>query len=196
MPEKHHRNCNLCQAIRGRFSLITKSSILFCLSVIFSLSVTAQENCPKIQPTAEILLNLQLGMSVDEVGNKLGKGLKIKNKSDGDYRFFQNYIGKKPPHNLSEVQAIYLRFFEKKLYQIEIFYTENKIPSDLRNFAEIVSKQLNLPVADWKFAHRQAVFKCGGNSLKIDYQLNPRIELTDEIRLKKVTEQYKSIKDN
>ena len=44
----------------------------------------------------------------------------------------------------------------------------------------MVSNKLSLPVDDWKFANKQAVLKCGEASLKIDYQLNPRIELTDE----------------
>ena len=36
--------------------------------------------------------------------------------------------------------------------------------------------------------HRQAVFKCGETSLTIDYQLNPRIELTDETVRQKIAD--------
>ena len=132
-------------------------------------------------------------MTVDEVNRKFGN-LKIRIKNNDDYRFFQNYIDKKPPQNLSGVRAIYLRFFEKKLYQIEIFYEENKYPADIKSFTEIVSNQLNLPVLDWKFANRQAVFACSENSLKIDYQLNPRIELTNEIVKKQIDEINKKTK--
>ncbi len=169
-----------------------KIAILFLLT--FSFCVQAQENCVPIQQTSDILLNLQLEMSVEEVSNKLGKGLNIKTKKDDDYRFFQNYIGKKPPKNLEGVRAMYLRFFGKKLYQIEIFYEEDKYPSEIKSFAEIISNKLNLPVADWKFAYRQAVLKCGERSLIADYQLNPRIELTNEPIKKQVDEINKKTK--
>ncbi len=173
-----------------------KSLILFCLLVIISLSVPAQENCSQITTNSSFFLSLQPGMNVVEVNQKLGRSVQIKIKNNDDYRFFQNYIDRQPPNNLSGVRAFYLRFFEKKLYQIEVFYEENKYPSDLKSFTEIISNQLNLPLSDWKFAHRQAVLKCGEISLKVDYQLNPRIELTDETILKKVTEKYKSAKDD
>ena len=155
-----------------------KIALIFLL--IFSASAFAQENCNEIQQTSDDLLNLRLGMTADEVNQKLGKSLNIKIKNDNDFRFFQNYIGKKTPKNLSGIRAIYLRFFKKKLYQIEIFYEENKYPSEIKEFVEVVSNKLSLPVDDWKFANKQAVLKCGEASLKIDYQLNPRIELTDE----------------
>jgi hypothetical protein len=170
-----------------------KILLILSLLVVISLSVSAQANCPLI-PTTNILLNLQLGMSAVEVNQKLGPGFQIKIKNDKDYRFFQNYIDRQPPGNLSGVRAFYLRFFEKKLYQIEIFYEEDKFPSDLKSFTETISNQMNLPVSDWKITHLQAVLTCGENSLKIDYQINPRIELTDETVLKKVTEKYKSDK--
>jgi len=173
-----------------------KFLIPFCLLAIISLSVSAQENCSSI-PTSTILLNLRLGMSAVEVNQNLGKSFQIKIKKDDDYRFFQNYIDRQPLGNLSGVRAFYLRFFfEKKLYQIEVFYEENKFPSDLKSFTEAISNQLSLPLSDWKVAHRQAVLKCGESSLKIDYQLNPRLELTNEIILQKVAEKYKSPKEN
>ena len=160
---------------------------------LFTLSAYSQDSCPPIQQTSEILLNLQLGMTVEEV-NKRFSSLKIKIKNNDDYRFFQNYIDKNPPNNLSGVRAIYLRSFEKKLYQIEIFYEENKFPADIKSFTEIVSANLNLPVTNWKFANRQAVLKCAERSLIADYQLNPRIELTDEAIRKKVDEINKKTK--
>lgn len=173
-------------------NLYPKIALLFLLT--FTFSVHAQENCTQFTNTSAILLNLQLGMTSQEVSSKLGKNLGINTKKDKDYRFFQNYINKKTPQNLSGVRTIYLRFFEKKLYQIEIFYDENKYPTDIKNFSEIVSAQLNLPVADWKIAHRQAVFNCGETSLEIDYQLNPRVELTNETIVKQVAEINKKTK--
>lgn len=167
---------------------------MFCFVAGFSVSAFAQETCPQFTNTSNILLNLQLGMTAVDVTNKLGKALKIKVKKDEDYRFFQNYIDKKPPPNLNGVRAIYLRFFEKKLYQIEIFYEENKYPSAIKSFTGIISTELNLPASDWKFANRQAVLKCSESSLTADYQLNPRIELTNETVRTKVDEINKKTK--
>lgn len=168
-----------------------KIAVIFLLAI--SISAYAQENCVQITNTSEILLNLKLGMTVDEVNQRFSS-FNIKIKNNEDYRFFQNYIDRKPPKNLNGVRTIYLRFFEKKLYQIEIFYEENKYPADIKNFSEIVSTQLNLPVVNWEFVHRQAVLKCGETSLAIDYQLNPRIELTNETIRKKVDEANKKTK--
>lgn len=176
-------------------SFYARSAILVWFLAGFSAFVSAQENCVPILRTSDDLLNLQLGMTVDEVRNKFGNVLQLKTKSDGDYRFFQNYIGKNPPKNLSEVRAIYLRFFEKRLYQIEIFYAENKYPSEIKAFAEIISNRLSLPLANWRFAHRQAVLKCAERLLLADYQLNPRIELTNETVRLKVAEAGKTEKE-
>lgn len=173
-------------------SFYPKIALIFLLT--FSFSAFAQETCTQITQTADVLLNLQLGMSVEEVSNKLGKNLGIKTKKKGDYRYFQNYINKKPPSNLTDIRAFYLRFFEKKLYQAEIFYVENKYPSEIKKFAEIISTQLNLPLTDWKFANKQGVLQCGENSVTADYQLNPRIELTNEAIKKKVDEINKKTK--
>jgi hypothetical protein len=174
------------QFIGNHYTITPMKSIYpkIALIFLFAVSTYAQDNC--LTNTSEILLNLQLGMTVEEV-NRRFSNLKIRIKTDDDYRFFQNYIDKKPPNNLTGVRALYLRFFEKKLYQIEIFYEENKYPADIKSFAEIVSTNLNLS-ADWKFAHRQAVYQCGESWLKIDYQLNPRIELTDETIRQKVAD--------
>lgn len=172
-------------------SFYPKIAVIFLLAISFS--AYSQENCVQITNTSEILLNLKLEMTVDEVNQKFGS-FKIKIKNSDDYRFFQNYIDRKPPKDLNGVRAIYLRFFNKKLYQIEVFYEENKYPTDIKNFAEIISTQLNLPIADWKFANRQGVLNCGETSIKADYQLNPRIELTNEAIRKQVDEANKKTK--
>ena len=173
-------------------NIYPKIALIFLLT--FSFSAFAQETCTQLTQTADILLNLQLGMSVEDVSNKLGKNLGIKTKKKGDYRYFQNYINKKPPNNLTGIRAFYLRFFEKKLYQAEIFYVEDKYPPEIKSFAEIISTQLSLPLTDWKFANKQGVFRCGDNSITADYQLNPRIELTNETIKKQVDETNKKTK--
>jgi hypothetical protein len=87
-------------------------------------------------------------MTPAEVKNVFGKSLKLKIKKEGS--FFENFITKAPPAFLPGVRALYLRFFDYKLYQIEIFYqTENKTAGHdekkLAEFVDVLSTGKNLP---------------------------------------------------
>src|SRR5688500_12787886 len=103
--------------------------------------------------------------------------LKIKNTKTGT--FFQNFIKNSPPNNLNGVRAIYLRFFDSRLYQIEIFYENEN--ANLENFVRDFSQKQNLPQEFWKIKHGIALLDCDGFSVKADNFLNPRIQLTDEL---------------
>jgi hypothetical protein len=169
-------------------SFCVKSAIVFWLLAVMVSASRAQENCAWTNQTADIILNLRLGMTTEEAQAALGKDLKIKLNPKGDYRFFQNYIDKNPPPKLRGVRALYLRFFERKLYQIEIFYNEEFSPT-LENFAARLAAQLDFPASEWIYENKKAEIRCGENSLAADYVLNPRVELTDETILAKVSEQ-------
>ena len=123
----------------------------------------------------------------DEVRAVFGKDLKIKLKTKGDYRFFQNYINKTPPPKLSGVRALYLRFFDGKLYQIEVFY-EKEFSLTLEDFTEMIARQLNFSPAEWIYENKAAAIRCQENAILADYVLNPRIQLTNETVLTKVNE--------
>jgi hypothetical protein len=161
------------------------------LSLLLSLTVfaaprAAQNTCGAEMPQAPVLLNLKLGMSPAGARSVFGKDLKIKNKRSGEYTFFQNFIERRAPNSLAGVRALYLRFFDGSLYQIEIFYENSTPPATLENFINQQSTKLNVPVEAWKIKYGIAEINCGDFSLAADRFLNPRLQLTDRINLEKV----------
>lgn len=170
-----------------------KFFLAICFLILFSAQMQAQNSCVWISQTTPLALNLRLGMTTLEARAAVGKTPKISNKTKGDYRFFQNYIGKTPPPNLRDVRALYLRFFDGRLYQIEIFYEQAVTPS-LENFAERVAQSYGFSVPGWTREKTGVVNRCGEYSLAADYVLNPRLELTNETVLKRANDSNKSKK--
>jgi hypothetical protein len=127
------------------------------------------------------LFGLNLKMSPAQAKSILGKNLKIKNKNKGEYIFFQNYIEKPAPNSLNGVRAVYLRFFDGGLYQIEVFYENRSDWQTLADFAGSQSAKFGLPVSVWQTESGVARADCGEVSLVADVILNPHLELTDEI---------------
>ncbi|MGI8641014.1 MAG: hypothetical protein ACR2MG_13855 [Pyrinomonadaceae bacterium] len=158
-----------------------KTIFLIIVMLVSSASKAAAqiEKCTPALSNAPTLLNLRLGMSPKEARNVFGGKLKIKVKKEGS--FFQNYIEKKPPPFLPNIRALYLRFFEAKLYQIEIFYELQNQKTTLEEFTDQLSAQLNLPPNLWTTEYGKAKLDCTVFSLVADNVLNPRVELTDEI---------------
>lgn len=156
----------------------------FSLALLFALAAAAQNVQPCALTGAPRLFGLSLGMSAAEVRGALGKNPSIKVKSNGDRTFFQNYIGKKAPARLNGVRAFYLRFLDGGLYQIEIFYEERSDVPTLEIFTANISAQMNLlPQANWRFAQNRASIDCGAFTISADKPLNPRVVLTDKIKL-------------
>jgi hypothetical protein len=152
----------------------------FLFTLLLASAATAQENCELKSKTAPLLLNLQIGMSPEQTQAIFGRDLKIKIKKRGERTFFQNYIKKPAPASLRGVRALYLRFFDRLLYQIEIFYEPRADLKTLEDITEALSSQLSFSVSDWKIENNLAEILCGETSLVADNVLNPRIELTDE----------------
>ena len=153
--------------------------IVFLLIFLFVSNASAQsQNCNLPITDAPALLGLRLGMSPKEAKNVFGGKLKIKVKKEGT--FFQNYIDKNPPPSLLNVRALYLRFFEAKLYQIEIFYAPQNQRKTLAEFVAQLDVKLNLPNV-WENEYGQAELNCKTFSLIADNVLNPRVQLTDEV---------------
>jgi hypothetical protein len=162
---------------------LVKLPIAFLLIIFFAFCAAAQDSKVCALTSAPRLEGLSLGMSPAEVQGVFGRSLKIKVKADGDRVFFQNYIGKKAPASLSGVRALYLRFLDGRLYQIEIFYEERADAPTLEAFAAELSARLNLPAADWQFVKNKAVIDCGALTLVADKPVDPRVELTDAAKL-------------
>lgn len=159
---------------------VAKSLFVILYSFLCVTLGTAQKPCDLASKAAPLLLNLQIGISLEQARTVLGSALKIKIKKNGERTFFQNYIKKPAPDSLRGIRALYLRFFDRKLYQIEVFYeprTDLNTPEEVIN---ALTTQLNLLIADWQTKNNRAEIKCGDISLVTDYILNPRIELTDE----------------
>ena len=152
--------------------------LIFLLSFLAISSAAQESKCSLELSNAPTLLGLRLEMSPDEVRGVFGGKLKIKVKKEGT--FFQNYIEKKPPPSLPNVRALYLRFFDRKLYQIEIFYELQNKRQTLEEFITEFSARLNLPTDLWTKKHGTAEINCAAFSLTADNVLNPRIELTDK----------------
>jgi len=167
---------------------------LFLLFLLWATTGAAQERCELESKTAPLLLNLRLGMLPEEARSIFGKDLKIKIKKRGERTFFQNFIKKPAPGSLDGVRALYLRFFDGRLYQIEIFYEPRRDLKTTGNITDALSAQLAIPASRWKFEHNRAEIICGENSLVADYILNPRIELTNKIIRAKIEESRKEQK--
>jgi hypothetical protein len=156
-------------------------SALIILLLCFAAVCRAQDACVVTSIDAPALFGLHLNMSPAEAQIALGGSLKIKIKKNGERTFFQNFIEKPAARNLSGVRAIYLRFFDRKLYQFEIFYENRNDWQTLAAFTDYLSASFKLPAASWQIKKGRAEIKCTEVSLVADYVLNPRIEITDEV---------------
>jgi hypothetical protein len=141
----------------------------------FSISVSAQTKCELPLGSAPTLFNLRLGMNGKEAKSAVDGKLKIKDKKEGV--FFQNFIKKSSPSNLPGIRAIYLRFFDSKIYQIEIFYEQE--PQEIEKLVKTFSAENNIDLELWEIKNGIAELQCDGFSIVSDVYLNPRIELTD-----------------
>jgi hypothetical protein len=164
---------------------LVKLPVSFLLILFFAFCAAAQENSLDCAlADAPRLHGLSLGMSPAEVQSVFGKDLKIKVKSNGERGFFQNYIGKDAPGSLGGVRALYLRFLDGRLYQIEIFYEERAAVPTLEVFAANLTAQLNFPAnVKWQPVKNKALIDCGAFTLVAEKLLNPRVELTDTAKL-------------
>ncbi len=161
--------------------------ILSFLTVFTCVNLAPSQGlCEFSSNGAPLLLNLRPGMSSEQVQSALGKSPKVKVKKDGERIFFQSYAEKSAPTALKNVNAFYLRFFDRQLYQIEVFYNTEPDLSSLELITQSLSNQLNFPLENWQIKNNRAAANCDEHSLKADNILNSHIELTDETVRRKV----------
>lgn len=172
-----------------------KLSVLILVVLLSGVMGAAQETCLLKSKKAYAVFNLQLGMSPVEANNALGRQLEIKIKKNGERTFFQNFIDKKSPQALPGVRALYLRFFDQRLYQIEVFYEKNQDGSQtLAEFTNYLLSAFDLPENAFQIKKGIVEIKCAETSIVADYVLNPRIEITDETIRAQVEESRKQKK--
>ncbi len=154
--------------------------IFFITIAIFLFASTAltQEKCELTLTEAPNLHNLRLGMSASEAGRAVGLSVKV--KPDGQRTYFRNYIKSRAKGKLAGVRAIFLRFFDGRLYQIELFYEEGYRWQNLENLVEDYSAANNFSREFWRIEHGYAEADCGGFSLEADFILNPHIQITND----------------
>lgn len=152
--------------------------ILILIFIFSSASVAAQQTCPLADSPA--VYNLKLGMLPEQAQIAVGSKLKIKFKTTDEKVIFQNYIDNSPPPTLAGTRAIYLRFFDRRLYQIEIFYQENPAVKTLTDFTDSLAAKWNFPDSVWQREEIKSVINCGNFSVTAMKILNPKIEITDE----------------
>ncbi len=148
--------------------------------VVCAAVCAAQNVCNLSSKAAPLLFNLKLKMSPAEARAVLDSALKIKIKKRGERTFFQNFIKNPAPARLNGVRALYLRFYDLQLYQIEIFYEPRADLKTLEEIENALAAQFGFSAAEWQTKNKQAEILCGEASLVADYVLNPRIELTVE----------------
>lgn len=170
---------------------LAKSVFIILLLFIWNYVVSAQENCDLNSKPAALLLNLKIGMSPEETQNIFGRDLKIKVKKNGERTIFQNYIKTPATNSLKGIRAIFLRFYDKKLYQLEIFYEPRTDLKTTEEIANLLASQLNFPAAQWQIKNKRAEIRCNNLWLLADNILNPRIQITDETVRAKIEESRK-----
>ncbi len=163
-----------------------KSLISFLFVLILTVSLPAQDKCPSA--VAPKLLGLNLGMTPLQVQNVFGRDLKIKIKDTGVRIFFQNYINDPAPGRLHGVRALYLRFLDGRLYQIEVFYEDRADWQTLDDFTKSLQTEMNLAENVWQIKQNKVLIDCGEFTVTADKVLNVRVELTNKADLVKVAE--------
>ena len=155
-------------------SLVVISALLLLNGV-----VQAQEKCAKTLAESPSVLGLKLGMSYQELSTALGPTAKVKPSKSGEGSIFLSYAEQPAPANLKDVRAMYIRMFESKAYQIEVFYQENQRDAKVEAVTAQLSQTFGLPSAAWTVKYNKAAMKCDGFSITADTILGTHIELTD-----------------
>ena len=133
-------------------------------------------------------------MSFEEVQSKLTPAIKVKPKKNGQGTIFESFVEREPPVQLSEIQAFWLRLFNNKVYQIEIFYKDSERPPKLEDFVNQLTGDLNVPPGAWTIRNGRAELHCGEFRLNADAVLNRHIELTDHAAYTAFRDQLKQEK--
>jgi hypothetical protein len=154
--------------------------ILISIAILtIPISAAAQEPCQKDLAEAPAVFGLKLGMTFEQMRGVLGPAIKLKPKKSGEGSYFENFIDRPSPGSLAGVRAMYLRVFNNKIYEIEIFYENNGKPVRLEDFITRLSPELALPTPLWKVTSGSGTIDCKAFTIKADVPLNPRLQITD-----------------
>ncbi len=158
---------------------------------IFAVFTYAQQKCELTLEQSPRLLNLKLGITPNQASSVLP--IKVKAKTEGQRTFFKNYIKKDAKGSLAGIRALFLRFYDGKLYQIEVFYKKEYRWQTLENFLSEYSSNQNFPQEFWKTEYGYSKANCNGFSLDADFILNPHIQITNDEIAKIVESKQKKL---
>lgn len=131
-------------------------------------------------------------MSPSEVNAALNGAARINVKNDGHYTYFKNYLKKRRAKGvLSSARAFYVRFFDRRVYQVELFYQPGYKSANIEPFVREYSISTNFAVENFKIKNGYAKAKCLGFIVEADTILTPHIQLTDIEGKKRVDESRK-----
>ena len=164
--------------------MVFRSTCLLLLFVLFAGQLFAE--CKATLGEKPTIEGLRLGMSASQV-NEVIRGVgKVKIKKDGHYSFFKTKLKNKKRGRFVGLRSIFLRFYDKQLYQIEFFFHENRYSNEVGQFVSKFSKENAFPADIFTIEHGYAVAQCVGFSLRADTKLNPHITMTEDAVAEKV----------
>jgi hypothetical protein len=134
---------------------------------------------------------IKLAMPITDLANVVGPKIKFKPAKNGTGSFFQNFVEQAPPPKLTGTRAMYVRYFNGRVYQIEIFFEDKDKPSKLKEFTDRLSTYYELPREAWIAKNGRAELDCGTFRVSADAVLNRHIELTDVAAYKEFQETTK-----
>ena len=160
--------------------MLTRITGAIVLLIVATVNGMAMDACDTVRVEGLNILGIKLGMGYADVQTAVGPGLKVKRPKNGQGSFFQNFIDQPAAGKLAGVRALFLRFYQDKVYQIEVFYEESGQQGTLVALTTRLSSDLNLSPDVWTIKNGRAAIACGTMSLNADNILNPHVELTDE----------------
>jgi len=163
--------------------MLVKASLLIVSLLTLTGLAKSQEACQKTLAESPSISGLKLGMSFQDLQATIGSSIKIKPTKSGEGTIFENFFDHSAPSSLAGVRALYVRFFNNRTYQIEVFYEEKAGITKIEDLTAHMSQEFDLPPMAWTAKNGIATMKCGGFSLSADKVLNPHIELTDDAEL-------------
>ena len=158
--------------------MLAKLTFIFIAAFAFCIPARSQEPCQKTIAEAPAVFKLKLGMTFEQMKSILGPAFKFKPKKTGVGSYFVNFIDQPAPNSLPGVRAAYLRFFDHKIYQIEIFYEDEGKTIRLEDFTTRISPELGVQNSSWNFKNGTASVDCSEFTIRADAPLNPRLLMT------------------
>ncbi|MDH3493259.1 MAG: hypothetical protein OEM82_06885 [Acidobacteriota bacterium] len=149
------------------------------LLVLGCFGGTIRAECTVTTGESPKLVNLRLGMSPEEVNAALGGASTVKVKKDTRYTHYRRFKKGKAKGQLAGVKTFWIRFFEKRVYSIEVFFHEYGNFQDVEYLAKRYSAAHDFAYENFEVKYGYARAECEGFSVKADYILDPHIEISD-----------------